>query len=412
MKLLRKIGLVAFAATLWMLNLGCGDQYRPVANPIISPGGQPRTAHYAWVVNYNPAGVGSTTEINVSGDTNQAVNSMGLGSVALNFPINSLALFVANRDNDTVSEYLPTLAGPITTISLLSGSHPVYLTSNEPGFMFVLNSGANSTCQNGGSISTIPVVTLSVSTTVCVGPSPFAMAQSAVNFFTYVLNGDGTVSVVNGGTVSTIPAQQGQTPVAITTSNDGNYIFIVTQGGSGNPGALDIVAAGQATIAASVPLGVQPTFAFADPSLNRLYVTNTGDNTVSVFDASNVNPSGSTPIPLLATVPVGTGPVGLTALANGTLFYTANAGSNDVTVVSANSFSTLATVPLGAGANPVFIASDPTSARVYVANQGTSQTTIIRTVDNGIGGNIAAPTQQQGCTSSCALQQPLMIVSR
>ena len=407
----RKLVPLALASLLWFLQLGCGDQYRPVANPIISPGGQPQTAHFAWVVNFNPNGVGTTTEIDVSGDSNLAVNNMGLGSIAEAFPINSLALFVANRDNDTVSEYLPTLAGAITTISLLPGSRPVYLNSSQAGNMFVLNSGANSTCPNGGSVSTIPVATLSVTTTVCVGPSPFAMAQSSVDFYKYVLNGDGSVSVVNtNGGVTMIPSQQGQTPVAITTSNDGNYIFIVTQNGV-NPGILEIIAAGQATVAASVPLGVQPTFAFADPSLNRLYVTNTGDNTVSVFDLSNVNPSNSPPIPLLATVPVGTGPIGVTALQNGSLFYTANAGSDDVTAVSANSFSTLATVSLPAGSNPVFIASDPTSSRVYVADQGTSQTTIIRTVDNTIGASIAAPPQQSGCTSSCALQQPVMIVT-
>src|SRR5271165_2477584 len=414
MKLLGKIGLLAFAATLWVLNLGCGNQYRPVANPIITPGGQPQTAHYAWVVNFNPNGPGTTTEIDVSGDTNLAVNNMGVGSIAEAFPPNSLALFVANRDNDTVSEYLPTLAGPITTISLLSGSHPVYLNSNQAGNMFVLNSGPNSACPNGGSVSTIPLLSLSVSSTVCVGSSPTAMAQSSVNSYIYVLNGDGTVSVINnnGALAGTITSQPGQSPAAITASNDGNYIFIVTKGDGVNPGALDIVGAGATTVAASVPLGVQPTFAVSDPSLNRLYVANTGDNTVSVFDESNVNPSGSTPIPLLATVTVGTGPIGITALANGSLFYTANAGSNDVTVVSANSFSPLTTVTLPSGANPVFIASDPTSSRVYVADQGTAETSIIRTGDNALVQSIAAPTQQSGCTSSCALQQPVMIVTQ
>jgi YVTN family beta-propeller protein len=148
-----------------------------------------------------------------------------------------------------------------------------------------------------------------------------------------------------------------------------------------------------------------------DPTLNRLYVANTGDNTVSVFDASNVDPSGST-IPLLATVAVGMSPVGITALADGSRFYVANAVSNTVTVVSANSFSALATVGLPAGANPVWIASEPTSTKVYVADQGASETTIIQTSNNTITQNIAAPLQVSGCTSSCALQQPVMIVTQ
>lgn len=414
MKFLRKIGFLAVPAMVWMLQLGCGDYYRPVANPIVSPGGQPQTAHFAWVVNFNPNGAGSTTEIDVSGDSNLAVKTMGVGSIAEAFPPSSLALFVANRDNDTVSEYLPTIAGAITTISLLPGSHPVSLRSSQVGNMFVLNSGPNSACPNSGSVSTIPLTTLSVSSTMCVGNNPTSMAQSSVDNSIYVVNqGDGTVSVLGNGNPHTIQGV-GPNPVAITNSLDGAYIFIVTQGDAMTPAALDIVtvAGGATTVAASVPLGMQPTFAMVDRTLNRLYVANTGDNTVSVFDTSNVNPANMPPIPQLATVPVGTGPVGITALSDGSRFYVANSGSDDVTVVSANSFSPLTTVPLPAGANPVFIASDPTATKVYVADQGTSQTSIIQTSNNAIAGSISAPPQQSGCTSNCALQQPMMIVTQ
>lgn len=424
MKFLRASSFLAAAVLVAIVQLGCGDQYRPVANPIPSPGGQPQTAHFAWVVNFNPIGAGTTTEIDVSGDSNLAVNNMGVGSISEAFPPNSLALFVANRDNDTVSEYLPTLASAITTISLLPGSRPVYLNSAQQGFMYVLNSGPNSVCPTSGSISAIPLATLAVSGTNCVGPNPTTMAQSSTNFYAYILNGDGSVSVfVNGlgvrgsitGQNCTDPVCLGPNPVSVTASPDGNWIFIVTQGDSTTPPTLDIVASGgnpPFKVAASVPLGVKPTFSVVDPVLNRLYVANSGDNTVSVFDTSNVNVANMPAVPLLATVPVGTNPIGITPLANSTNFYVANAGSNDVTVVSANSFSPLTTVPLPAGANPVFIASDPTSSKVYVADQGISATSIIRTVDNTLTQNISAPPQVQGCTTSCTLQQPMMIVTQ
>src|SRR5208283_2666420 len=263
MKFSRNVGLLALAASLWALQTACGDQYRPVANPIISPGGQPQTSHFAWVVNFNPNGAGTTTEIDVSGDTNLAVNSMGNGSIAEAFPPNSLALFVANRDNDTVSEYLPTLAGAITTISLLSGSHPVYLNSAEDGVMFVLNSGANSMCKKSGSVSSIPVSTLSVSFTTCTGPNPTVMAQSSINNYIYVVNGDGSISVLSPSgpaLVGTIAPPNGQTPVYVTASVDGSYIFAITKGASGSAGTLQIIATGATSVAASVPLGMQPTF--------------------------------------------------------------------------------------------------------------------------------------------------------
>jgi DNA-binding beta-propeller fold protein YncE len=69
-------------------------------------------------------------------------------------------------------------------------------------------------------------------------------------------------------------------------------------------------------------------------------------------------------------------------------------------------------VALPAGANPVFITADPTSQKVYVADPGTSQTTIIQTSNNTVAQNIAAPAQNPSCTSSCVLQSPVMIVTK
>ena len=410
------IALIAFGL---MAEVGCGDQYRPVANPVLSPGGQPQSNHFAWVVNNNPQGDGSTTEIDVSGDTNLAVNAMGKGTSAEAFPTNSLSLYVANAGDDTVMQYLPTLSGAITTISLLPGSHPIALNSSLNTSMYVLNSGTNSDCQNTGSISTITTATLSVSNTTCVGVDPIAMVQGPNGGYIYIINkGDNSLTVFNpaGPTVVTTLTETnglGPNPVALAVTPQG-WICIVTQGDGtpAHPPTLNLILSGYDYIAANAPLGAQPNYAFVDPNRNRLYVTNGGDNTVSVFDSSSINPSGNPQIPLLGTAKVGTDPIGVTVLLDGSNFFTANAGSNDVSVVSQNSFSLLTAVTLPTGAVPVFIASDPTSQRVYVADQGTFETTIIQTSNNTISGSIAAPTQVFGCTSNCALQTPLMIVTQ
>jgi YVTN family beta-propeller protein len=422
MRVSRKTVFLALIAFALLAEVGCGDQYRPVANPIITPGGQPQHTHFAWVANSNPNGDGSITEIDVSGDTNLSVTSMGVGTSAEAFPFNSLSLFVANAGDDTVMQFLPTLSGAVTTISLLPGSHPIALTSTTNTVMYVLNSGPTSLCQNNGSISIINTTTLSVSSTTCVGPNPIAMVQAANNGYIYVINqGDGSVSVFNpaGPNVkATIQAKSdfnpnglGLNPTAIAINAQG-WIFIVTQGDQVGPGELDLVAAGFSNIAARATLGVMPNYAFVDPNRNRLYVTNGGDNTVSVFDASAINQNGTPPIPLLATAPVGTNPVGVTALLDGTNFYVANAGSDNVSVLSQNSYSILSTVALPTGANPVWIASDPTSQKVYVADPGTSETSIIQTSNNTISQNIQSPTQVSGCVSNCAYQTPVMILTQ
>lgn len=422
MRVLRNTALITLIACALMAELGCGDQYRPVANPIVSPGGQPQTSHFAWVVNNNPQGDGSTTEIDVSGDTNVAVNPMGKDTSAEAFPTNSLSLYVANAGDDTVMQYLPTLTSVITTISLLPGSHPIALTSSLNTNMYVLNSGTNSACPTKGSISTINTSTLSVSNTTCVGVNPIAMVQGPGGGYIYIINqGDGSLTVFNPAgpsVVATLTQQNslGPNPVALAVTPQG-WICIVTQGDSTHPPMLNLILSGYDYIAANAPLGMQPNYAFVDPNRNRLYITNGGDNTVSVFDSSSISASGNPQIPLLGTAKVGTNPIGVTALLDGSNFFTANAGSNDVSVVSQNSFSLLNTVGLPSNTTPVFIASDPTSQKVYIADQspngqGTPQTTIIQTSNNTISGSITPPPQVSNCTSNCALQSPLMILTQ
>jgi YVTN family beta-propeller protein len=422
MKVSRGTIFLLSAAFILLIELGCGDQYRPVANPIIGPGGQPQNTHFAYVVNYNPNGDGSTTKIDVSGDTVSWVQTLGVGSIYEALPPNSTALYVANSGDDTVSAYSAFTNGKVTTIGLLPGSHPVFLTATQTTQMYVLNSGFNSTCLTTGSVSSISTTTGSVTITGCAGVNPVNMVQAAAGGQIFVLNqgdnmGQGSVSVLDPSTLAVVktlnPADGlGINPVYATSSVDGSYIFVVTQGDGVNPGALDILTPGATpAVAASVPLGVKPTYSYLDPHLNRLYVTNTGDNTISVLDASNVNVANMPPIPSLsAPVAVGTAPTGIVALQDGSRFYVTNSGSNNVSVVSATSFAVLKTVDVGV--NPIFVAADPTSTKVYVANQGGSSTSVIQTVNDSVVATVAAPAQDPNCTASCALQQPTMILTQ
>ncbi len=422
MRVFRRTIFLLLAVFLLIGWLGCGDQYRPVANPIIGPGGQPQNTHFAYVVNYNPNGDGSTTTIDVSGDSVSWVQTLGVGSIYEALLPSSTSLFIANSGNDTVSDFPAYVSGTVTIVGLLPGSHPVFLTATTSSSIYVLNSGFNSACPTTGSVSTIFTTTGSVTGTVCVGLNPTNMVQAAGGGQVFVLNqGDnmsqGSVSVVDPGTqtvVTTLTAANGLglNPVYATSSADGSYIFVVTQGDGVNPGTLDILTTGSTpAVAASVPLGVRPTYSYLDPHLNRLYVANTGDNTVSVFDASNVNVSNSPPIPSLAPpIAVGTAPKGIAALQDGSRFYVANSGSNNVSDVSASSFAVLKTIAVGV--NPTFVAADPTSSKVYVTNQGSFSTSIIQTVNDTVSLAIAAPAQDPNCTASCALQEPIMVVTQ
>ena len=416
-KLLRKTGILVFTLLLLLLNLGCGDQYRPVANPLIGNGGQPQATHFAFVLNSNPAGNSSTFRIDVSGDTNSETQTVGAAAMGESFLGTNLgALFTANSGSDSVSEFSTVSTNnPVTTINLPVGSKPVAIDSVQSNAVYVVNAGSNAICPNSGSLSVINTASLVVTTTVCVGPNPTALTILPNGAKTYVLNqGNNTISIFdqNGNSIiGAIDASRGLSPnaVALVASSDGSYLFVVTKGNGTSNGLLDIVVTANDTVAATAPLGMSPASIYLDPYFNRLYVPNTGSNTVTVFDAASVNVNNNPAIPTLGTSNVGSAPVAVTALPDGSRFYAANSASNDVTVVSATSFLPLKTVPVGTG--PVWIASEPGSTKVYTANFSAGTVSIIQTSNDTVTSTIPAPPQNPSCTGSCPLQQPIMILT-
>jgi len=420
MSLLRRIGIILPCLFLLWLELGCGEQYRPVANPIVSHGGQPQNLYSAYVVNYNPVGSGSNTKIDVSGDTNMQVLSTGSGSVYEAFQ-GSLqgAIFIANRDADSVSEFSLLGSVVVTNISLYSGARPVALASTVSTAMYVVNSGTTSACPRSGSLSVIGTGSLVVTSTVCVGVNPGPIVELPSGGKVYVANkGGNSISVydpTSQSVTATITQANGLNlnPIAMVASSDGAYVFVVTQGNGTSPGTVDIINTANDTIGGSVPVGLGPTAITLDTVLNRLYVANTAGNTVTTLDATSVALGVNPPIKTLGTTTVGSAPVSVAALPNGTNFYVANSGSNDVSVVSSNSLLVVGTV--GVGQNPVFVATEPSSTKVYTANAGSGTISIIQVSNNTLVLNMPAPQQDPTCdpqVSTCPLQRPRMIITQ
>ncbi len=425
MKFLCKTAVLLPCLLFLVLEIGCGDQYRPVANPIVSHGGQPQNLNTAWVLNYNPVGAGSSTRIDVSGDTNLQVLYAGTGSVYESFQGGVRgAIFIANRDSDSVSQFSLIGTASVINISLYPGSRPVALASTVSTAMYVTNSGSNAICPNTGSMSVISTGSLVATSTVCVGTNPGPIVQlpattTDTNNKVYIANlGDSTISVYDPTTASitsTITKANGLhlNPVAMVASSDAAYVFVVTQGDGTSPGTVDIINTANDTIGGSVPVGLGPTAITLDTTLNRLYVANTAGNSVTVLDATSVALGIDPPIRVLATTNVGSAPVSVAALPNGLAFYVANSTSDTVSVVSSSSFAVVNTVPVGN--NPVFIATEPSSSKVYTANSGSGNVSIIQTSNNTLVLNMPAPQQDPLCdpkASTCPQQRPVMIMTQ
>jgi YVTN family beta-propeller protein len=376
------------AALAWVLLSGCGDVYRPVANPVVKPGGDPQATRVAVVISNNNGSPGMASSIDVSGDTNIGNFVVGRSPVHAAFiPLTSLVL-VANKNDDSLSFFTPLSQGStVTFVTLPAGSAPVYLASTHPGFMYVANSGTNS-------VGVVTTSSFALQTSIPVGRTPVALVQTPDASMLYSVNkGDGTVSAIstqNNSVVATVPV--GSSPVAAAMNSDGKTLYVANQG-SGTVSAIDIASN---SVVATVASGASPNFLIFDPSRRRLYVANTGSNTISVFDAD----IGLT---LIQTVTVGAGPASIAALRDGTRVYVANAGCTDavnlavcsgttVTVLDAVSLAIRKTITVGS--TPVSLAADAGSTKVVVANRDSNTISSIRTSDDTVINSNASGSPQ------------------
>ena len=351
---------------------GCGDTFRPVVTPVASPPPDPQATAHANVLAQTADGIspGTVTQIDVSGDTVTAQQTLGVNPVYATVSTNGLAVFTANKGSDNIGIYSALSAASFTpsTITLPAGSAPVFLQTNISN-LYVAESGTN----------TVGVVSLTTdvrTTGVSVGVNPVALAITPAGNKLYSVNkGDGTVSVVGAvDNVVTATIAVGKQPVWAAINFLGTLIYVVNSGDN----TVSVIDTAKDAVVATLPVGIAPNYVIFDRKFNRVYVTNGGSNTLSIINADVNSPAVNT----VTSVAVGATPVSVTALADGTRAYVANSGSNNVSVISTTSNTVLRT--LAVGTTPVSIASSTDSTKVFVANRGSGSISIIRTADDGV----------------------------
>jgi YVTN family beta-propeller protein len=341
----RAFGVLALS----LAGVSCGDQFRPVAIPIVGPQPNPAPTHFVLVLSDNgPNDPGASSRMDVSGDTNIGVAKLGLGPSHAALLSNGNRVYVANTLEDTVSSYAPGSATSVTTTSLPLGSNPVFVNTTESGTVYVANFGTNTVAAISATTNVVlnPLIT--------VGHQPVALAETPDQKKLYVVNqGDGTVtsvSVVDRSVVQTIAT--GATPVLAAARSDSARVYVLNSG-SGTVSAIDTstdVVVGTATV------GAGANYMVYDGKLNRLYVTNPTTNTLTAVSIAADPPT------ILFTVPVATSPVTVAVLPDGTRAYvvsslqvppcSSNASdtqpclSSQVTVINSTSGSVKTVVPL------------------------------------------------------------------
>ncbi len=142
---------------------------------------------------------------------------------------------------------------------------------------------------------------------------------------------------------------------------------------------------------ADVPVGTAPAKGAFTTNSNDFYVTNSGDNTVSVVSVSNKNVGD--------VVQVGMSPYGIAVQPNNEYMYVANTGDNTVSIIRTSNKS-VTSLPTGIAPTDVGAVAGPEDNneldRIFILNIGSGTVTVIltdtreveTTVDLGLAGPI------------------------
>jgi YVTN family beta-propeller protein len=351
---------VWLAATIFatMICLSCGQIYRPVVIPISNIPPTPGNFHTVFSLNTNAYyglapdpnnptnliptqvyGPGSGMQIDVGGDTDLGVATLVNGTVgganpthAISLPNNS-RVFVAAAGSvlangvDTIASFTPASGssgssgiGTTSVVSLPLCSYlPDFVAASQNTTVYVANYGvenAPSACNPNStppaltstdSIAVVNASTNAISNIVYLpaGSHPVAMAQVQTpgGNKLYVANqGTNSVSSFNTVDMSTNPVTgfSGLSPAWMVARADGQQVYVVSQG----DGQLWTINTANDTVTGNVSVGAGANYVVYDPNLNRLYVTNPNNSTVSVFSVAGNLPS------LLNTIVLTAGSVG------------------------------------------------------------------------------------------------------
>ena len=421
----KTLGLFMATAALVVVLAGCNDTLRQFIVPVPQPGGDPATLSNAIVLSINPGGLGSDLHINVSGDSVVGVVSVGPNPVFLAKTSNRV--YAINGD-DTVSTYIASnsLSSPVNTITLPPGTVGVAAGAGSNGDVYVANLGTGAAVLNK-----VPMISASVNAVtdqVSVPAQPVMIAGNAANGKIYVLNsGDGSVSPVSTvdnfvGPRIPVGATAASSPIWGVMSPDGVHVFIVNQG-DGTVSVIDTLldqvigdpSLPNKAIKVGTTASPQPTYAVFEPKLQRLYVVNSGENTISVIKANGTDLANGIFPTKIADIPVSGTPTSLAALSDGTRVYVAlgnclagtnhtniaaraaTCPGNTVSVVDAASLTEKKIIPVSAGAVSIDASAD--ASRVYVVGAGAGNVSIIRPVSDTVVTTLPAPQQSFGCAT-------------
>ncbi len=133
----------------------------------------------------------------------------------------------------------------------------------------------------------------------------------------------------------------------------------------------------------NVPVGKNPLNLALNPNTNTLYVSNSGNSTVSVINCNG--PPGKT-IPSVNSINVGHSPIGIAVNPNTNMVYVTNHKDNTTSVINGSTNNAVYTIPVGHYPNSTSV--NPNTNMVYVTNYNDNTISVINGSTNNVVKNI------------------------
>ena len=434
----RRVGWVAAIALATLLEISCGQVYRPVVIPTSTTPPNPANFHAVFGISANvPLNPGAALQIDVSGDTDIGQASMGVNPTHAAILPNNGRVFVANAGaslcaggTDSVTAFFP--AGDSATTNGLGTTTtftvPNVGTSQASSITAVSEAGNLVTVSLNAPITTAIVgAQIVIAGVVTPDPTPaaydgcFPIVSASGTTIQYVNSMSGLPAVTGG--VATVPTFCPYLPDFVaTTQNTGAYV--ANFGAEGDPNcnfastdSVMVLNSSSNTITnlAYLPAAAHPVAMVETPSGSDLYVLNQGNNTVSdlsTFDLSTV-----------ATIPVDSSPEWGVARPDNQRVYVVTQGSASLSVPSqlyTINTATNAVIPQSpqsvgaAGAN--FVLYDKSRNRLYVTNPNAAAVYVFDATTDpptpvGSPTGIGIPLPSKCSSTTCSAAMPVSVAA-
>ncbi len=229
--------------------------------------------------------------------------------------------------------------------------------------------------QPGGTVQVVDTATHLLLSGINVGGTPTGIAIAPLSPRAYVANDAGYVSVIDTnarGEIARIAVPMHASAIAL--SPDGTRAYVVSQPGAGS--VVSVIATYTNSVIDSVSIAQTLGQVAVDTVAPRAYFSDPVANVVRVLNIQNDADT------FLAAIPVGTQPAGLVVDPAGRRLYVADQGSNNLTVIDIATSAVLSTP--GAGSQPVSVAINPGSTRLFVANRGSNNVTVFNLTTSAV----------------------------